>query len=322
MSAFPAGVQAVTPHPPSSGGKICTTTTLRAPLPETIMFVNYHINIGVDHLFLFFDDPNDRAIVQLAEYRSVTCIGCDAEHWKRVGCEADSHIEERQILNANLALTWAREMGYDWIAHIDSDELIHVETPLKSLLLGLSEAWPVLWFPSLEAVPQKMKYSRPFEEMHLFKALPTRDHHYFRGKNEAAFFRGEFFRGHTGGKSAVRTAAEIATLSLHRPLDNKHQPLPALRSRNAMLLHYDCYDFDAWYTKWLRRCDGTATAGGRPNRLAQFEAFKALYEKRDIEGMKQFYRRLYFLPDHVVESLKEEGMIREIQLNPGLFHLP
>jgi hypothetical protein len=39
----------------------CIVTTLQAPLHETLMFVNYHLNIGADHIYLFFDDPGDAA---------------------------------------------------------------------------------------------------------------------------------------------------------------------------------------------------------------------------------------------------------------------
>ena len=283
------------------------------------MFVNYHLHIGVDRIFLFFDDPEDVAINDLSSYDSVTCIRCDDEHWKKLGCDAKSNIETRQIVNANLALTWARAEGYQWIAHIDNDELIYLENDLEEVLLSVPQEIPVLWLPTLEAIPYKMKHKKVFEEISLFKVLPTKDHQRFRGKHPEAFFEGEFFRGHIGGKSLVRTTEQVHSLRLHRPLDKNRQELPSITLRAAMLLHYDCYDFDAWFVKWLRRYDGTASAGGRPNRKMQFMAFKALYEEGGMEAMIEFYRRLYFLPYHLIPALREEGMLREIHLNKAKF---
>ena len=54
------------------GEKICTSTTLKTSLKSTLDFVNYHMNIGIDHMFLFFDDPKDEAIKILLDYPSVT----------------------------------------------------------------------------------------------------------------------------------------------------------------------------------------------------------------------------------------------------------
>ena len=41
------------------------------------MFVNYHLNIGVDHIYLFFDDPTDAAADALARRARVTAVRCD-----------------------------------------------------------------------------------------------------------------------------------------------------------------------------------------------------------------------------------------------------
>lgn len=63
----------------NSRNKMCTVTTLMAPLNQTLSFVNYHLNIGIDHMFLFFDNPDDEAIDALKDYKRVTCFGCDDE---------------------------------------------------------------------------------------------------------------------------------------------------------------------------------------------------------------------------------------------------
>ena len=52
--------------------KICTVTTGKVSLRNTLDFVNYHLNIGIDHMYMFFDDPKDVAINILSKYEDVT----------------------------------------------------------------------------------------------------------------------------------------------------------------------------------------------------------------------------------------------------------
>jgi hypothetical protein len=54
--------------------KICSATTLKSSVEQTLNFVHYHLSLGIDHLFLFFDDPYDKSIELLKDYSNVTCI--------------------------------------------------------------------------------------------------------------------------------------------------------------------------------------------------------------------------------------------------------
>ena len=40
----------------------CIVKALRGSCQETIDFLNYHLNIGVDHMYSFFDNPTDVAM--------------------------------------------------------------------------------------------------------------------------------------------------------------------------------------------------------------------------------------------------------------------
>src|SRR5262249_41683182 len=153
-------------------GAICLVCTLRAPLSEVMMFVNYHLNIGIDKLVLFFDDPNDPAIDSLIDYSQVTCIPCDEGHWLKVSNRRPSTIEERQIANATLALEMAKESGCDWITHIDSDELIYPDGEIARIL---AEArGNIVRFDLREAVPERDYYESRFSEVTLFKRPASR----------------------------------------------------------------------------------------------------------------------------------------------------
>lgn len=298
--------------------RLCAVTTLRAPLSETIDFIIYHLNIGYDHLFLFFDDPNDAVINEVCNNARLTCISCDSLHWNNVGCKKNSKIEVRQQKNADLALLWAREQGFDWISHIDSDELIYSVKPIKTVLSSLSKSVTHLWLPTREAVPDKLEYSKPYQEISLFRVLPSREFNHFMGKNIDAFYNGEFLRGHEG-KSIVRVTDDVKSLVLHFPIFYNDAKSKLAVDCKVGLLHFDCYNFSAWYTKWERRLNGMASAGGRKNRIEQFESFQQLYATKDIDRLKKMYKKMYFLDEKLIELLKKEGMLQNIVLDRVLF---
>jgi len=64
---------------------VATATTINAPVAQTRAFVGYHLRAGIDHMFLYFDDPRDPAISRLQTEDRVTCVRCDEEHWKSRG---------------------------------------------------------------------------------------------------------------------------------------------------------------------------------------------------------------------------------------------
>ena len=299
--------------------KIAITLTVRAEISIIQCFIHYHLNIGIDHIFIFFDDPNDNGFSYFRNTNNISCIRCDTAHWARLECDGNSNIEARQINNANMALTLAKNMGICWIAHIDIDELIYTHIPLKEILNTLPKNTDYLWLPPLEAIPNKIKHAVPFKEIHAFKQLPTKQHQYYRKVCEAAYFAGEYFRGHIGGKSITKISSQISSLNLHRPSTDA-KSLIVNTSNAACLLHYDCFDYEAWLTKWTRRIDGTAIAGGRKNRMLQLSYFKEAYKKNDSKKLKKLYRKLYFISQKTRKKLIKNNMLTNIYINPSLFN--
>lgn len=107
-------------------------TTLRSRGASLEDFVAYHLGIGFDRLFLFFDDPEDAAFDRCSGHPRITAVRNDArlyEHWRRTpvfaGMRRFIHKEvmARQVLNAATAISMARQQSIDWIVHLDVDEL-------------------------------------------------------------------------------------------------------------------------------------------------------------------------------------------------------
>lgn len=301
--------------------KISIVATIRASLRESLSFVNYHLNIGIDHLVLFFDAPEDEAIETLKSNERVTCIPCDTSFRQANGASPTDSIETRQIRNANLGLKILRDLGFDWIIHMDVDELLYPDVPIHSFFEGLDQHIKVVRFKILEALPDALEYHHPFSEISTFK-VPVSNKRQFIAKLlgcSGAFYQGEYFRGHTASKSAVRTSAEIGTMGLHLPYGIANKELKRIKTEDVMLLHFDGCGFNNWKLKWERRLDGSARATHmRDNRIKQLEEFKA-QKKAGNEALIRLYKKIFFLSAYENKVLFSLNMLQKIHISDSLF---
>lgn len=301
--------------------KIATVTTLRASSEDTISFVHYHLNIGVDHIYLFFDNPNDPVIPILSAYADVSSIPCTTAHWDTLGGAANNNIERRQTLNADLALQWAKDLSIDWIAHIDIDELIYSkQLKIKDILALLHQNIDYLLLPPLEAIPLKMECINPYKELRYFKTL-IREKKKLASlpHKETILYSGEYFRGHLGGKSITRISSNIHSLNIHKPSCRSGEALTEQSHKDAFLLHYDCYNYENWFTKWKRRYDGTARFSGRENRNNQFGEFYRILEGDSKQTLEALYRKMYLIPLEIIQELLNRKAVIKIDIKIELF---
>jgi hypothetical protein len=321
---------------------VCIVTTLQAPLHETLMFVNYHLNIGVDHLYLFFDDPTDAAADALARRSRVTSVRCDLEYWNRDDSPRPSSIIERQKVNARAGLDLARRAGLDWIVHIDSDELLYSEKRFDELLADVPEGVQALKFPTMEGVLDRLEYDRPFEEISQFKVHPatlgkkllvtpeertrlSRDAAAFRRKLRCARLLGcatapaeGYLRGHIEGKSAVRTNADVQGLDCHEPIPTARDTIRATVADRAWLLHFDCRGFAGWKEKW-QRLNRHGAEWMSAHRRRNVERFAAISETGADSRLSALYEELYFVRPYDQFILTRLGLLRRLHLDPMLF---
>jgi hypothetical protein len=321
---------------------LCVVTTLQAPLHETLMFVNYHLNIGVDHIYLFFDDPTDAAADAVARRLRVTSVRCDLEYWNCHNSPTHRSINERQRLNARAGLDLARRAGFDWIVHMDSDELLYSEKRLDELLAEVPEEVHALKFPTLEGVVDRLEYDRAFEEISLFKVHPARlggnlritPEERTRLSGDAADFRRKlrwarllgcasisaagYLRGHVEGKSAVRTSTDLQGLGCHEPIPTAKETVRASVADAAWLLHFDCRGFASWKDKWQKlNSPGVELSTHRRHNV---ERFAAISETRDAGRLSAFYKELYFVRPYDRFILTRLGLLRRLGLDPMLFN--
>ena len=324
---------------------IATATTIQASLKETLSFVGYHLRTGVDHMYLFFDDPQDEAFPRLQNHARLTCVRCTEDHWKDLGVEDPASVQQRQKANATYAFRQAKEAGIDWVAHIDSDELLRTSQPLPEYFAAMSPEVEVVLFPVLEAVPQQLEYQNSFREISLFKYFPC-----IRGDNSALTMTtlgrawywghahlwkrkkqiatvlgcehsqivGRYLLGHMVGKSATRTTASVDAVENHRPAPPSGEVLWASVATEAAVAHFDCRGFSQWRRKWARRVEGVAdfdTSRFAPHRRRQLRQFRKAYSERDDRALQRLYKRWYVMPNRERDILTRLGLVRRDSLD-------
>ncbi len=301
--------------------KICIVTTIKASLQQTLMFVAYHLNIGVDNIILFFSEPGDEAIATLSNIPQVICIPCDRAHWNQQGIEHPEELtlSQRQYINADVGLAIARSQGIDWISHIDSDELIYSEQDVKAILADYDA--DIVRLEPYEAVADTEVCANAFDAR-LFKQLGSNIQMILAKLTGChnAFYRGQFYRGHVKSKVWVRTQAMIKHMNAHLPEALPGYHLKLIHSKQIQLLHYDAIGLETWKEKWIQRVDGSITLDVRNNRNQQLLDFRKVYEQGE-ESLISWYRRLYVLPEREQWILQKLHLLTCIKIDNKEFDL-
>lgn len=303
---------------------ISLVATVKATLPDLERFVQYHLNIGVGRVYLFFDDPQDPALPQFRGRPGVTATACDPAGWAAVGIAPEDGIEVRQIHNANLALGWARRAGAHWLVHLDVDELLHIPgDDLGAWLGAVAPETDAVTFPTREAIPARSAQRHPFEACWLFKAhtpdaAPRLSLAARAGRLRA--LRYGYFRGHVGGKSAIRVTAPVGSVDIHVPTGADGAALKLETAKDAFLLHYDGCAFEAWRDKWARRKEVAGCAKlMRDSRRRQFADFLTAEAAGSAAALEREFRAQCMVPLHEQAILWALGLARPVRVRRDLF---
>lgn len=299
--------------------KICTISTIKASLRETLMFVYYHLNVGVDQIIIFFDDPNDKAADYLQDFERVTCVRCDDFYWKQNGGTKSPAIEDRQVINNNNGLVMARDRGFQWAIFIDNDELVYTDSSLKDILSRING--DVIRFKIYEAVSEKEHYDSLFDTA-LFKtsARSIQIKAAMLLGCKRAFFEGRYFRGHMDSKVAVRVNADIIKMYIHGP-QLSEKGIVERKTNKIKLLHYDCVGIDAWKSKRLGRLEKSSVKGLRGHIKKQQELFASALS-RDGAALHHLYRENYIIPKFEQKILRLLNMLAYVHIDKKLFERP
>lgn len=271
-----------------------TVTTLKESLETTLNFVAHHLALGVDEMFLFFDDPDDPARAKLANHPKIRTFRCDDRHWARLG--GRHHAQEyRQVDNAVLAYAATRS---DWIAHIDGDELIQSDIPVPDLLSQVSAdalrltPWEILAPPTGDALSQETQYFKaPLPNTRIGRKAARRAFHPYAGCLKNGLL------SHCWGKFFTRTGMQHVHLGIHVPYRN-NQPIPAETTGDARLLHLHGGVFDEWAAQVGHRITRGAYNPRYQKKIIRKHGVEAtlghvlrrLSDEQGTDGLRSFHR--------------------------------
>lgn len=273
---------------PPKGGPVIVTT-LRGAGAFLDDFIAWHTAAGFGRLYLVFDDPADPDRARAAGRPGVEAIACDDDwraRWREsplfpdLGSSVETEVMARQLLNASLVADMARRDGFDWLLHIDIDELFHAPGgDARALFDALTRRdAEVIAFPNMEAVPEHETTDRPFADVALFKVpvehmrrIASADPALADALRRSPRFGAGFFNLYSNGKSAVRLAAPgLQPFGVH-DFDRPDGSARRLRAADAVVLHYACCGLETFRAKyallgrfadrWWNRYDITAAIG-------------------------------------------------------------
>jgi hypothetical protein len=317
----------VTAHP---GSRAAIVTTLRNAGNVLGSFIAYHLALGFGRLYLFFDDPADPDLPRAAAHARVTAIGHDRElrerwrHLPQYSGQAqflDREVMARQVLNTELAMELARADGFDWLLHIDSDELFY--SPRQSVAehfdLVEKQRLETVVYLNYEAAPDRDEIGDFFREVDLFKVPPHLNGRpvtpaLVKAVQSTPQLHPDFFKFYATGKSAVRLSAEgMRPAGVHHFV-RQNAGWQTGQSAHQFVLHFACCGFEnfwnkyqtlgAFSDKWWDRY-GIAELVGRFHLDA-----RDVVATGDREAARAFYRsRLAILDERRVSELLAVGAL-------------
>ncbi len=299
------------------GCSVAIVSTVRDDVGEVERFITYHLGQGVQHIFLYLDAPEEWSAMAYSNDPRVHVRECSDQFWRQAGGRP-AGLTQRQLHNANAALAEARDVGVDWITHIDQDELLY--SPDGDIPRTLADcALPAVRYEMLEAIDTGTRTGSRFFADTFKKNISPKVAATLRSDPllSGLLFDGEYFRGHKQSKIAVRVAGFSGRLGVHG-IEGSNAPIP--HAPGLLLLHYDCIGLATWKAKWSLRKVAIAGFGMRDNRKMQLALFNAAEGNADAE--RAAYEMLHVASGEQVEAGRRRGILKTLRIDPTLFDVP
>lgn len=133
-------------------------------------WMHYHLSLGVQHFFIRVEDtPELLELLATAEFAPhVTVVSDTAGADTRADCQEGSELIFRQQEHVRRSLIASRCMGFEWLFHLDDDELLHLSEPLERLVASQPAHVSCLVFLNLEAIPSQLEAECAFDGIERF----------------------------------------------------------------------------------------------------------------------------------------------------------
>lgn len=229
----------------------------------------YHHAAGVERAYVYLDQCTDRTedIVRGFPW-------AEAIPWQRpAGFEREHTVTQNQC--ADHALQLARTEGFDWLMHVDADELafggnpsesveggrisrLLTEASLPRMLADVAEDTEAVSMRTKEAAPLKMPRTADFWRNTMFQVDQPLQRQMLDPVANAMITVNRFL-GHAFGKSIVRTQADVQACTSHIWTRNQYIASPELPANipiptehRGWHYHYIIVTTEQWRAKYRK----------------------------------------------------------------------
>ncbi|WP_108813771.1 glycosyltransferase family 2 protein [Loktanella sp. Alg231-35] len=255
--------------------------TVDEPPAVVQAFVAWHLRLGADAIYLYFDRPDDPAADLFGHLDQVHVTRCDAVYWGATGHDRPRRHEIRQVSNARDA--YARAAA-KWLLHIDADEFVWCDGGVAFCLAEISDGIEAVTFPAAERVHTGPAASIFAGKFRLPFAKPADEGRAIFGPPYDLTYRG--LTGHAQGKAFSRVGRGLR-LSIHRPRPQDRGAKLAIHRCPAdqmVLLHFEGLTRQQWIFKLLRMAQALEHDDGMPPSAHRAGQAAAVLEGPDGAG--------------------------------------
>lgn len=283
-------------------------STVRGSAPDILRFVAYHLDLGVDRMYIYLDEPNPKAFNALNRHPKVEVRNCDDGFWANRKRERPDKHQIRQTANATFTYRKAVE---DWLAHIDLDEFLWPEHPVAQLLAEVPEDIPVVRVRPDEALAGGEDLYKAYipsgpNRADIVQALYP---------NYGAFVKGGFL-SHLQGKVFARKGLPQINFRIHGLFQNGERLLCQAELPGVGLCHRHAPDWNHWLAHYRFRLErGSYQPGMTPNvprergGMNMNELLSWIEAEEGQDGLRAFFDEMSGADPEARARLEAHGMI-------------
>ncbi|WP_170759635.1 glycosyltransferase family 2 protein [Ruegeria lacuscaerulensis] len=289
-------------------------STVRGSALDILRFAAYHLDLGVDRMHLYLDEPNPKAFNTLNRHPKIEVRNCDDGFWANRKRERPEKHQTRQTANATFTY---RKTDLDWLVHIDVDEFLWSERPIVQHLAEVPDHIPVVRVRPIEAMAGGADLYKAYIPASQNREAIVQAVY----QNYGAFVKCGFL-SHVQGKVFARTGLPRISYRIHSLFQNGERLPRKAELSGVDLCHRHAPDWEHWRAHFQFRLErGSYQAGMSPNVPRELggmnmnELLSWIEAEEGTAGLRAFFNEMSGSTPDVRARLEQHGMIRHRPLD-------
>lgn len=285
-----------------------TVSLIKAPLARIAHFAAHHLDMGADRLHIHLDEPHPEAVAWLSRHPRIEVTTCDAAWWAG---QKKPRMKAHQLRQAWVATQTYHRTDLHFLAHVDVDEFILCDAPLKPALAGLPRDIAAVHLPPAELLAGTTD---------LFKLTP-RD----AGQDKAVLediypnfgghLRGGFI-SHREGKLIARCGIPGVRFGLHAVLLNGQPASNRMALPDVVLGHAHAPDWETFRRHLAFRMTQGSYRKTDEEALGLRDILELLQHEDGEDGLRAFFTEVCEGNRRLTDALAAHGMLLRAPLDP------